>query len=132
MASVITLEKAKEMVRSAVERYPNRVNPTEGGRNPLSCLYTSRNGKSHCIAGQVFADAGVAMPPPDAGSVIDLPDKYPDLRASFTEDAWEYLYNAQCIFDGGHVHGVEPPRVHVAPRKWKTALKMLEALDGAE
>ena len=120
-----TLEQTEKMVRDAVAAHPNRKNPVEGG-SLLACMYTSKNGKSHCIAGQVFADAGLPMPSPSAGAIPDLEESMPELRAAFNADAWEYLFQAQCIFDGGYVHDLEDPRNHVGPRMWKSALKLLE------
>ena len=120
-----TLEQTQKMVRDAVAAHPNRKNPVEKGSS-LACMYTSTNGKSHCIAGQVFADAGLPMPEPRAGAIPDIEITMPELRVQFTDDAWEYLFQAQCIFDGGYVHDLEDPRNHVGPRVWKTALKLLE------
>lgn len=126
MTATITLDKAKELVRDAVARFPNRVNPTrESGAG--SCVYTSASGKTHCIAGQILSDLGLPVPEFEVyGDVKDVVE--PDW---FTDDALDYLLAAQAIFDGGYAVRYEEPRSHVGPRKWSTALKLLEkATDG--
>lgn len=125
MQSTIGLDKTKELVRDAVKRYPNRINPTRGFGG--GCAYTSKNGKTHCIAGQVFADLGLPVPPHDYyGAVDDLVEVVPETVERFSPEALDYLLGAQSIFDGGFWSSKEEPRKHVAPRKWSTALKLLE------
>ena len=124
MQSLVTLERAKELVRDAVGRFPNRINPrtSEGGWNDV-CLYTGPR-DTHCIAGQVMADLGLKLPEVDSinnsSSLSDdgvLPPDHP-----FTEDALNYMRAAQYVFDGG-------PLAHYPKtknRRWAPALRLLE------
>lgn len=58
----LSMAKAKQLVRDAVERHPNRKNPMSGA----TCVYTCPNDPElHCIAGQVLVDAGIPLPSHD-------------------------------------------------------------------
>lgn len=53
--------KAKELIFAAVERFPDRLNPTCDDTG--ACLYTDPDDPTvHCIAGQVLADLGIPLP----------------------------------------------------------------------
>lgn len=123
MQSQVTLDRAKELVRNAVERFPNRINPRETQGVGDVCLYTGNRG-THCIAGQVLADLGLPLPDPNsiANSSALTDDDVLGPDHPFTEDALSYLRSAQYIFDGG-------PIAHhkkTSTRRWSAALNLLE------
>lgn len=123
MQSTITLEKAKELVRDAVERFPNRSNPRERGWRDV-CLYTGPGG-AHCIAGQVLADLGLPLPDPNNLIANTSTFTVDDMLGSdhpFTDDAIDYIRAAQYVFDGGAI-GYRPK---TRTRRWSTALRLLE------
>lgn len=123
---VVDLDKAKQLVRDAVARHPNRRNPQSDG----GCVYTSVTGKSHCIAGQVFADLNLDVPGPEIEcGLSELPSlygDYGDLPTRFTNAAWEYLCKAQYVFDGGRIKEASPVLHGASPRRWSQALSLLE------
>lgn len=124
MQSAITLDQVKGMIRDAVKRYPNRINPRQssqwGGQSV--CLYTGKNG-THCIAGQVLADLGASLPEYDsinnseAFGIDTLPDSIP-----MEQDALDYVRAAQYVFDGGPI--ARFPKTE--QRRWSSALSLLE------
>ena len=122
MQSEITLEKAKELVRDAVKRFPNRTNPRQKQGVGGVCLYTGpRN--THCIAGQVLAD--LHLPLPDIGGYGNssaFGDEILGANHPFTEDAINYIRAAQYVFDGGPIaHHQKNEK-----RRWSAALNLLE------
>jgi len=109
------VREVDQLVRNAVERHPNRRNPTKGG----TCLYTSRYGRYHCIVGQVLEDAGIGAPSYSVRGTIDELEQVEHL----TEEAVDYLKNIQTIFDGD-----DGSKETLDPRRWATALRLFDKI----
>jgi hypothetical protein len=122
MTKKIDIERTKQLVHYAVERYPNRRNPAINGD---ACVYTSVNGTSHCIAGQVIVDAGHNAP--DVNEVMTVTD-CAIFKRTFTVGSLRYLEIAQAIFDGRSVYHFSFTLVRGtrSPRKWSSAIKILD------
>jgi len=57
----MNLDEFKTKIIAVMEADPNAVNPM----NERMCLYTSIDGKSHCVIGQLAANEGWHIPPFD-------------------------------------------------------------------
>src|SRR5262245_22697816 len=124
--SKIGVKQLMQLVEQAVQANPNRTNPIDRG----VCVYTNRRGTSHCIAGQVFEDAGLGAPDVTVlGVIYDIPDK--KYRRAFTPAAWNLLDQVQAIFDGNSISLGSYPYTEVVPpsrnpRRWSVAMKLLD------
>lgn len=153
-----TKTETLELIRKAVTAHPNRRNPKPCGNDKFSaCLYTSKNGQSHCIAGQLIKDTGATPPKWDVevdikslaeGTYDDLcPGMAEYLQSTFDEESLVLLLLAQNIFDGGRVpkpgfpfenwvHWVPQDQMIEGstdtPRRWKDALVLLERSVGPQ
>lgn len=98
---IYTEQEVIEAVKSAVERFPNRVNPM----NDYVCLYTSPTDSTHhCIAGQVLADFGLRLPDVESDDNRSIIRQYlaDSLQEGyFTWGALSVLAHAQAVFDEG-------------------------------
>lgn len=145
---MIDLERARQLVREALERTPDRINPHEvrdsGYYKRTVCLYTDpTDGTLHCIAGQVLADAGITPPAPGAIAGFDsmwstgfddVSDYYPPLFDKFSQEAAEFLTRVQRVADGeGWDEEILPPNVvgdfKTFPRKWGEVLSILDRIN---
>jgi hypothetical protein len=126
MSKVLARETTERLVKEAVEAHPGRINPRGGGSlGMMGCVYTSRSGKSHCIAGQVLADFGFTVPKwDDALNNDGIGDYVDQANLAVDSDALKYLMAAQYVFDGGNIKGVGSGGNRVK-RRWKDAYRLL-------
>lgn len=54
----LSLSEVAALVQATIDKHPGWVNPTFG---PF-CRYTSRDGKQHCVIGQVALENGWRVP----------------------------------------------------------------------
>lgn len=120
------VEDVKAAVKAAVDRYPNRRNPTEPGST--KCINTGVSGKCHCIAAQVLVDFGYEVTKYGEDfndSAIEGTLVHLDLTPKFTRAAADYLAEVQGVFDDRHNGRAPGRRISQTPRKWASCFRDL-------
>lgn len=114
-----TAEEVLASIRSAVERFPDRVNPRD--LDDKTCVYTSpHDPEHHCIAGQVLVDLDLPVPQPgDARNNHSISEILftTGLSDEFDHNAAIWLAIAQGYFDS-------------PDKNWRACLDELEYGEG--
>jgi hypothetical protein len=123
----LTAEAAKQLVRKHALASPRRRNPVDTQSD--TCLYTSWDGKRHCIIGQIAADEFGRSLPPTVQASVGTSAVHPLLPFRAAPSTIDLLSEIQQVFDGGWSTAQDPDdrkNVGAGRRTWGSALNLCE------
>lgn len=89
----LSLSEVAALVQATIDKHPDWVNPTFG---PF-CRYTSRDGKGHCIIGQVALENGWRVPAFE--EIGQAPAVAIEMSWPISSEAASFLGHVQAIAD---------------------------------